>query len=80
MARATKPDALELAQGHTRLEQAVLRDQLRAPAYSLGTAESHPWLIQLYEAMGFEKVSKKDLGKGHITVYMQKNLHSQHAR
>lgn len=62
------------------LEQAVLHDQLRAPAYSLGTAENHPWLIQLYEAMGFEKVSKKDLGKGHITVYMKKTIHTQHAR
>lgn len=58
------------------LEQQILHDQLRAPAYSLGTAESHPWLIQLYEGMGFEKVSKKDLGKGHITVYMKKQIHA----
>ncbi len=55
------------------LEQAVLR----APAYSLGTAESHPWLIQLYEGIGFKKVSKKDLGKGHITVYIKKPLHHE---
>ncbi|ATF91063.1 Uncharacterized N-acetyltransferase YtmI [Cedecea neteri] len=56
------------------LEQAVLHRELRAPAYSLGTAESHPWLIQLYRSLGFEKVSTKDLGKGHITVYMQKTI------
>ncbi|RPD94677.1 GNAT family N-acetyltransferase [Candidatus Pantoea deserta] len=62
------------------LEQAVLRDVLRAPAYSLGTAESHPWLIQLYETMGFEKISKKDLGKGHITVYMKKTINLAQAR
>ncbi|MEZ3498396.1 GNAT family N-acetyltransferase [Pantoea sp. KPR_PJ] len=62
------------------LELRVLHDQLRAPAYSLGTAESHPWLIPLYEAMGFEKASKKDLGKGHITVYMKKTIYPVHTR
>ena len=44
MARATKPDALELAQGHTRLEQAVLRSRqlLRKRAVVAGVAGAVP--------------------------------------
>ena len=44
MARATKPDALELAQGHTRLEQAVLRSRqlLRKRAIVAGVAGAVP--------------------------------------
>ena len=44
MARSTKPDALELAQGHTRLEQAVLRSRqlLRKRAMVAGVAGAVP--------------------------------------
>ena len=44
MAHPTKPDALELAQGHTRLEQAVLRSRqlLRKRAIVAGVAGAVP--------------------------------------
>ena len=44
MARPTKPDALELAQGHTRLEQAVQRSRqmLRKRALVAGVAGMVP--------------------------------------
>lgn len=54
------------------LEEYVLQQQLRVPAYSLGTAESHPWLARYYQKLGFQLIDKRDLGKGHITLYMQK--------
>lgn len=57
-----------------RLEQTLLRDQLRAPAVSLGTATRHPWLIDMYRRRGFTLMHTVDLGKGHITQYMKKIL------
>jgi GNAT superfamily N-acetyltransferase len=56
------------------LEAQVLTTQLHAPAISLGTAEEHPWLVQMYTALGFEPVEKKKLGRGHTTLYMRKVL------
>ena len=58
-------------------ENTILLQQLRAPAYSLGTAESHPWLVNYYQTLGFTAVTKKDLGKGHITIFMQKIIDQQ---
>lgn len=57
-----------------RVEQAILIDQLRAPAVSLGTAASHPWLQAMYLKRGFQPMHTRDLGKGHITLYMKKVL------
>jgi len=57
-----------------RVEQAILIDQLRAPAVSLGTATSHPWLQAMYLKRGFQPMHTRDLGKGHITLYMMKVL------
>ncbi|WP_034915806.1 MULTISPECIES: GNAT family N-acetyltransferase [Erwinia] len=63
------------------LEQEVLLAELRAPAVSLGTAISHPWLRAMYQKLGFEAMHETDLGKGHITLYMKKvldeSLHAQ---
>lgn len=56
------------------VEQAILIDQLRAPAVSLGTATSHPWLQAMYLKRGFLPMHTRDLGKGHITLYMKKVL------
>jgi GNAT superfamily N-acetyltransferase len=56
------------------LEAQVLTTQLHAPAISLGTAEEHPWLVQMYTALGFEAVGKNNLGRGHTTIYMRKVL------
>jgi S-(2-succino)cysteine N-acetyltransferase len=56
------------------LENTVLRETLKCPAVSLGTADKHPWLIEMYERKGYEKAGSQDLGKGHITVYLVKKL------
>ena len=56
------------------LEQRILAEQLRAPAVSLGTAVSHPWLIDMYQKRGFTRMHTANLGKGHITLYMKKIL------
>lgn len=56
------------------VEQHILRDQLKAPAVSLGTAVSHPWLKEMYLKRGFAPIHETNLGKGHITLYMQKIL------
>jgi GNAT superfamily N-acetyltransferase len=56
------------------LQAQVLVPQLHAPAISLGTAEEHPWLVAMYTALGFEPVDKKNLGRGHTTIYMRKVL------
>ena len=39
-----------------------------------GTADKHPWLIDMYERKGYVRSGEQDLGKGHITVYMKKQL------
>ncbi|MCY8233167.1 GNAT family N-acetyltransferase [Priestia filamentosa] len=56
------------------LENTVLSETLKCPAVSLGTADKHPWLIEMYERKGYEKAGSQDLGKGHITVYLVKKL------
>ena len=56
------------------LENTVLRDTLKAPFVSLGTADKHPWLIGMYERKGYVRAGEKDLGKGHITIYLKKQL------
>lgn len=56
------------------LEETVLIGQLKAPAVSLGTAQSHPWLIDMYKHYGFNEVGQANLGKGHLTIYMEKVL------
>ncbi|MGD9425218.1 GNAT family N-acetyltransferase [Pantoea sp. NSTU24] len=56
------------------IEQEILTGQLRAPAVSLGTATSHPWLQAMYLKRGFQPMHTRDLGKGHITLYMKKIL------
>jgi len=63
------------------LEQTILLGQLRAPAVSLGTAQSHPWLTKMYQTRGFQPMHTADLGKGHITIYMKKILdETRHAQ
>jgi len=57
-----------------RLEKEILIGQLHAPAVSLGTAVSHPWLKEMYLKRGFQPMHTTDLGKGHITLYMKKIL------
>lgn len=56
------------------IEDEVLGKQLRAPAVSLGTADRHPWLANMYERKGYVRVGEANLGKGHITVYFAKPI------
>ena len=56
------------------IENTIVRDTLKSPAVSLGTADKHPWLIGMYEKHGYERVGLADLGRGHITIYMRKIL------
>ena len=58
----------------TWCEETMLRDTLKAPAVSLGTADKHPWLIEMYERRGYEVQGSKDLGRGHLTIFMKKIL------
>ena len=73
----TDPD--EAHQGNaTKLlhyvEIEILTKLLHAPAVTLGTAKSHPWLAAMYRHLGFTEVGEKQLaGKKHVTVYFKKN-------
>lgn len=58
------------------VETEVLRDTLKVPYVSLGTADKHPWLMDMYERKGYVRAGEKDLGKGHITIYFKKQLRS----
>lgn len=75
---ATRPDKKK--KGYARklfhyLEEEVLKKELRSPAVTLGTAESHPWLVSMYRSMGFEELRTVQLpGKVHRTVFMIKHL------
>lgn len=74
---ASDPDAGRKGVGRemiTWVEEQMLRDTLKAPAVSLGTADRHPWLIDMYKRRGYEIQGTKDLGRGHITVFMKKIL------
>lgn len=55
------------------VEQEILLKQLKAPAVSLGTATSHPWLKEMYLKRGFQPMMERDLGKGHVTLFMKKS-------
>jgi hypothetical protein len=56
------------------VEQNILIDKLKAPAVSLGTAVTHPWLKQMYERRGFESIHEVHIGTGHNIVFMKKIL------
>ncbi|MGP7816710.1 GNAT family N-acetyltransferase [Niallia sp. 01092] len=48
--------------------------ELRSPAVTLGTAENHPWLSQMYEKKGYYQIGTTNLGRGHTTVFYKKDL------
>lgn len=55
--------------------EVYLRDELKCPMVTLGTADQLPWLVAMYERWGFVEFDRKRLGnKKHITVYLQKEL------
>lgn len=74
---ASDPDAGRKGIGGemiTWCEETMIRDTLKSPSVSLGTADKHPWLIEMYKRRGYEAESSKDLGKGHLTIFMRKIL------
>ncbi len=56
------------------LEGEILKKQLKTPYVTLGTADSHPWLGEMYEKRGYIKFAQTDLGKGHLTNYHKKQI------
>lgn len=72
----TRPDYKH--QGYAKrlleeVEKKVLREELKAPAVTLGTAENHPWLEAMYKSFGFVPYNSVQLPhKKHRTVYMEK--------
>lgn len=58
----------------TWCEETIIRDTLKSPSVSLGTADSHPWLIEMYKRRNYKIEGSKDLGKGHTTIFMIKDL------
>ncbi|GIO07625.1 putative N-acetyltransferase YxeL [Brevibacillus reuszeri] len=58
----------------TWVEEVIVRDTLKAPAVSLGTAEEHPWLSAIYERRGYVRAGEANLGRGHTTIYFRKEL------
>ncbi len=57
------------------VETAILRDQLRSPIVTLGTADVHPWLCRMYEHFGFKEFGRKKMeGKTYTTVYFEKAI------
>lgn len=57
----------------TWVEEKVLRDQVKAPAVDLATAERHPWLVSIYERRGYKVFYKKEKD-GDKMVYLRKIL------
>lgn len=74
---ATDPDLGRKGIGTTMLnwcEETMVRDTLKSPAVSLGTAKEHPWLGEMYQRRGYEPIMWQDSGRGHTTVFYKKIL------
>ncbi len=55
-------------------EDHVLRDLLKAPAVTLGTAKEHPWLCKMYQSRGYVPIKTANLDQDHTTVFFRKDL------
>lgn len=57
------------------IETVILRDQLKAPFVTLGTADTHPWLKDMYLSLGFTITKVTQLpGLSHQTIYFEKKI------
>ncbi|MBO1199653.1 GNAT family N-acetyltransferase [Staphylococcus simiae] len=57
------------------VEEAFLRDTLKAAAVTLGTsARLHPWLLSIYEKRGYEIYAEHENDDGDLGVIMRKIL------
>jgi len=73
---AVDPEYKQKGIGSTLLswvEEKVLRDQVKAPAVYLATAERHPWLVSIYERRGYTIFDERDF-EGDKIVYLHKIL------
>ncbi|MCD8220857.1 MAG: GNAT family N-acetyltransferase [Clostridiales bacterium] len=67
-------------QGYSRkllakLEEEVLKKQLKLPYVTLGTALEHPWLADYYRSLGFKVFDTVQLpDKKHHTLFLKKDL------
>lgn len=74
---STRPE--EKKKGYSKklfywIEEQILKEELKVPAVTLGTATEHPWLIQMYESWGFHVVDRKRLGHNHHeTTFLRKD-------
>ncbi|PJN87336.1 GNAT family N-acetyltransferase [Bacillus sp. mrc49] len=57
----------------TWVEENMLRDQVKAPAVYLATADRHPWLVSIYERRGYEIFAER-VHDGEKIVYLRKIL------
>ncbi|WP_058302902.1 GNAT family N-acetyltransferase [Gorillibacterium timonense] len=56
------------------VETAIIRDQVGAPAVTLGTAENHPWLLPMYERRGYESIYSFDAGTGEGPMHLLRKV------
>ncbi|MCX8730772.1 GNAT family N-acetyltransferase [Gilliamella sp. B2969] len=56
------------------VENQILINQLKLPAATLGTAQNHPWLAQIYINKGYRPIGQADLTPDHTTLYFEKIL------
>lgn len=58
----------------TWVEEDIARDKWKAEAVTLGTAERHPWLVQMYERRGYECIYEHETEDDGKMVLMKKQL------
>ncbi|MEC0265258.1 GNAT family N-acetyltransferase [Paenibacillus anseongense] len=56
------------------VEEAIIRDELGESAVTLATAEKHPWLLDMYERKGYERIDAIDRGNGDGTMYLLRKI------
>lgn len=56
------------------VEEHIIRDEVGAPAVTLGTAEKHPWLLPMYERRGYESIRSRDAGKGEGPMHLMRKV------
>lgn len=57
------------------LETVILYETLKSPFVTLGTADNHPWLKDMYLHLGFTITHKVQLpGLSHKTIYFEKKI------
>lgn len=56
------------------VEQHIIRDEVGAPAVTLGTSEKHPWLLPMYQRRGYESIRVRDAGKGEGPMHLMRKV------